>query len=482
MKTYVVSSFLMASFPLLGAAAVTTFTDGVTIGSTNTVDATSFAVGLNNEANHSSVAFGESLSVLGWNSIAVGYTVAIDNASAGSGVFGEFSSIKNSAYSFTYGSSNSIDNQNMGFIAGSGNSSWAPSGGWSFGNVLLGIDNKINPTNSLNVDDVRGSVLIGVKNQSWETQSWVFGMGNEGQENTVILGTYNQTVANAALIVGTGTYNEATSTASRSNGLVVLRNGTVVIPSGNLELGTGTGNGVLTTSEGLNLISNHLSTNGYVKNEMTANYGVSNGGLLAIGSQAKASANASLAIGHLASATNVASTALGAGTSSTGVGSSAVGYSSQANGNASIALGATNQVDGAHSAALGYGLNVEGYRQVVIGVFNEQQIDPSTTEWLDTDYLFSVGNGSGVSSSTYSSRTNGLVMRKNGQTSLINKYWDRESPESVPSVPEASNGEALNVEGHSVLNGNAKVKGDTVLEGKVTLSQPQGDISMGIYN
>ena len=65
---------------------------------------------------------------------------------------------------------------------------------------------------------------------------------------------------------------------------------------------------------------------------------------------------------------------------------------------------------------------------------------------------------------------------------MKNKYWSASTPTAVPTnATEASNGEALSVEGHAVIKGNTILKGNTLLEGKVTLAQPQGDISMGVY-
>jgi hypothetical protein len=62
---------------------------------------------------------------------------------------------------------------------------------------------------------------------------------------------------------------------------------------------------------------------------------------------------------------------------------------------------------------------------------------------------------------------------------LTNKAWSLNN--SIAASLENSNGQALVVEGHSVLKGNTTIQGDTLINGRVTIAVPQGDISMGIY-
>lgn len=76
-------------------------------------------------------------------------------------------------------------------------------------------------------------------------------------------------------------------------------------------------------------------------------------------------------------------------------------------------------------------------------------------------------------------RSNAITTLKNGQTTLTNKAWNADN--SVPAGNENSHGQALVVEGHSLLKGNTTIQGNTVINGRVTITVPQGDISMGIY-
>jgi hypothetical protein len=90
--------------------------------------------------------------------------------------------------------------------------------------------------------------------------------------------------------------------------------------------------------------------------------------------------------------------------------------------------------------------------------------------------LFELGNGAPEYAVDFwsSNYSNAITTLKNGQTTLTNKAWlNRDSGISATADPSSattdSGGEALVVEGH------------TRLKGKVTIEEPQGDISMGIY-
>lgn len=147
--------------------------------------------------------------------------------------------------------------------------------------------------------------------------------------------------------------------------------------------------------------------------------------------------------------------------------------------------------------SIGFGQGVANYQNdysVVIGSNLASSSMHSLTigrtakwgPWWDNDWqwdqpLLNLGNGetsedTNVTPHSYSSA---LITLKNGQTTLTNKFWDEAAPTGslltetpggdVVSPVQASHGEALVVEGH------------TRLRGKVTIEQPQGDISMGIY-
>lgn len=513
------------------------FSNGVSIGSGNTVDAWSLAIGSDSAAERKSVAAGHDVLLSGFRSLGAGENLTMDSDSGNSVIFGEGSTMTQSYAMFVSGMTNTSTRQNAGLIVGNYNSAWQPSSpalGVGDSNVILGCDNHINENPLTASLDTYGIVLMGIGNKTQQTQSWVMGMGNIGQTNTVTLGTYNQTVANAALIVGNGA-----SDTARSNGLVVLQNGTVQIPSGSLQLGS---ESALTPTGATALFSSHLSTNGYLKNDNNPSFGfgVSNGAIISVGGASKASAasaqaigvwsnasgvnaatygfatfaagnsssafgasskaygNSSVAVGNSAQSVANFSTALGYSTKAEGensvaIGSAsraqnlsalAIGHAAYAEGNASASIGYVTQANGEQSYSIGYWTQAKSLGEMVIGRYNELDTMAHSSAWYWTERMFTLGNGEDAAHPS-----NAITTLKNGRTTLINKFWDSDQRTETPSNSmEASDGEALVVEGHAVHEGNTvhkgntKLEGDTVLDGKVTLSQPQGDISMGIYN
>jgi hypothetical protein len=155
----------------------------------------------------------------------------------------------------------------------------------------------------------------------------------------------------------------------------------------------------------------------------------------------------------------------------------------------SVALGGVmNAAIGAYSYALGSKVTSTSAYSFVIGSQNlsRTNIYPSSefpwdgtgpdvsnsTEWIEESTLLEVGNGNPAAATLETS--NAITTLKNGQTTLTNKAWKSRpvstSPLADPGAPSTdSGGNALVVEGH------------TVLRGKVVIEQAQGDISMGIY-
>lgn len=171
---------------------------------------------------------------------------------------------------------------------------------------------------------------------------------------------------------------------------------------------------------------------------------------------ANANANSSIAIGMGSTANANSSLALMSGLSE----SSAV-YSVAMSG------GLTK---GYYSFATGVGSEATSFRSTSLGSFTHNQANESTSVWNENESILTVGNGNDVNN-----RSNAITTLKNGQTTLTNKAWKANvaaSPSQTLVDPPAttdSGGNALVVEGH------------TILKGKVVIEQAQGDISMGIY-
>ena len=167
----------------------------------------------------------------------------------------------------------------------------------------------------------------------------------------------------------------------------------------------------------------------------------------------QAYAASSVAIGGIDEIHGGANYALGVGSAALG------GQMNMASGNYSVAMGSKVTSSSAYSFAIGSQ-----------NLSSSNSITPiEDTEWLEESALLEVGNGN-PDAATFET-SNAITTLKNGQTTLTNKAWkaNPSAPLADPDPPTDSGGNALVVEGH------------TVLKGKVVIEQVQGDISMGIY-
>ena len=140
-----------------------------------------------------------------------------------------------------------------------------------------------------------------------------------------------------------------------------------------------------------------------------------------------------------------------------------------ANGDCSTAMSFGNS-NGVYSMASGFQTNAQSLSCAALGSYNISW--GSVDLWMELDPIFLVGNGTVEDISIPS---NAITTLKNGQTTLTNKAWNNRDTATVSATADPttedtdSGGNALVVDGHTVLNG------------KVTIAVPQGDISMGIY-
>ena len=191
----------------------------------------------------------------------------------------------------------------------------------------------------------------------------------------------------------------------------------------------------------------------------------------AIGQNAVASGLCSLAVGNGVTASGYYSIASGYNSSSTGYYCIAAGSNSIAAGTYSFARGYSASAVGLAANAMGWGTSARARAETAIGNYNLES-NPISQSAINGLYgLFRVGNGV-----TTLSRSDAMTVLMNGQTTLTNKAWKANvaaDPTQALVDPPASDtdsgGNALVVDGHTVLNG------------KVIISVPQGDISMGIY-
>ncbi len=123
----------------------------------------------------------------------------------------------------------------------------------------------------------------------------------------------------------------------------------------------------------------------------------SDGNAVALGKEAEASWAYATAIGYQSLATKWSATAIGQETQATSLYATAIGYQSVASGN--------------NSVALGNGTSAQSHSSLAVGRYNYTTGDASN--WVLTDPLFVVGNGSSLAS-----RKNALVVLKNGNVKI----------------------------------------------------------------
>jgi Head domain of trimeric autotransporter adhesin len=194
---------------------------------------------------------------------------------------------------------------------------------------------------------------------------------------------------------------------------------------------------------------------------------------IASGHNATASGMFSIASGTNALASGVQSVAIGQNATATGMFSQAIGNTVSATGAYSYARGSGSTAAGVFSNAIGYQSSARGRAEFVVGTGNLESPTVSNGFIANSlNGLFRVGNG------VSSARSDAMTVLFNGQTTLTNKEW-----KTATSAAPASAAAALaNPASTTDSDGNALVvEGHTLLKGKVTLAVPQGDISMGIY-
>ncbi|MES2776950.1 MAG: tail fiber domain-containing protein [Bacteroidota bacterium] len=134
---------------------------------------------------------------------------------------------------------------------------------------------------------------------------------------------------------------------------------------------------------------------------------------VAMGYNNIASANAAVALGASNIASGSYSTALGYFTKATGDYSTTIGNNSKAYGTCSFAGGFLSRANGQFSIALGDNSTAQSYASMAIGRYNDSITGSSTTAWVETDPLLTVGNGT-----SNASRRNVLTVLKNGNVGL----------------------------------------------------------------
>ncbi len=287
--------------------------------------------------------------------------------------------------------------------------------------------------------------------------STAFGQANTASaSNSVTWGTNNQVNSFCATVLGhnstIGAGQNTTSIVStdelfkigngpdagnRSDAFLILKNGTITAPSLTNALITTAGNKALITKEYLDANAGSSSGlealdegNGFgwrLIGRNAANYGnIGNGavdlahatGPYNIG----ATGSLSFAVGYNSRASNQNSAAFGKGSLASGVNSIAFGLITVASGYTSTSLGRGTNSSGSFSIASGYYCTSSGqgsfttnrrnvansFASTVIGNYATVGVGQDPLNFVSTDELFKIGNGS-----TYGSNSDALTIYKN---------------------------------------------------------------------
>jgi len=413
----------------------------------------------------------------GFSNAASGSYALYANTTGGSNTATGMQSLRSN----TIGSSNTASGMFALYsnTTGSGNTALGKSAAYA---NTLGNNNVAVGTNAAYYQ-ANGSTALTNSQSSIYIGAYVKGKDNN-DSNSIVIGSNavgegaNTTVIGNSVTTKTHIYGELVSSTATIGGYPVLT----------AKSGT---NSSLTNSATLALGNNaRASQQGAIAIGLWSTASMSSA--LALGDYSCASANNATAIqgsyasGEFAFATNRGyaggdySLAMAVGQAG-GFASIAIGgfnkgtwQSNRAMGIGSVALGGRmNQATGDYAYALGHRVAATSAYGFVVGSQNLSSSDAITyignTGWLEDSTLLEVGNGNPDAAAFETS--NAITTLKNGQTTLTNKAW-KANPTAPLADPEPitdSGGNALVVEGH------------TVLKGKVVIEQAQGDVAMGIY-
>jgi hypothetical protein len=121
----------------------------------------------------------------------------------------------------------------------------------------------------------------------------------------------------------------------------------------------------------------------------------------------------STATGNQTIATGIVSTAMGYFTTAGGHSSTSMGIGTAATGDYSTALGASTIASGAYSTSMGGFTAAKSAYETVIGSWNTDYTPASSINWIATDRLFTIGNGT-----SFSLKSDAMVVLKNGNTGI----------------------------------------------------------------
>jgi len=237
------------------------------------------------------------------------------------------------------------------------------------------------------------SFALGAGSKVFKSDSYAFGAG--------------------AIAAGTGSFSFGSAgrdtAAAVSNGVFTAAMGdfSLAIGQGTRSVGTGSvGIGMNNSSGGefSSAMGFENSSSGRFSSTFGADNTASGGYSIAMGNNSKASGKWAAALGHGVEASGLDAVAIGSVAYSINDGTGEV-YSSP-----TIA-------SGIGSVALGNGVSAQAFASHVVGRQNVESDSYSTNSWVETDPVFVIGNGKGVTAGI-PNRSNAMVVLKNGNVGL----------------------------------------------------------------
>lgn len=241
--------------------------------------------------------------------------------------------------------------------------------------------------------------------------------------------------ANNSTALGASTASKPFSTAMGGNSLA---NGDYSIAGGNSSIASGYASlaiGELNQSTAPGAIA--LGSQNKANNWFSA----------AIGYNNESSGECSVALNLMTKAQGMNSLAAGSETVASGYCSFSMGENSIASGDYSMAMGGDAQAIGPFSTAFGWQTKAQGYNQFVIGRYNTPTGNPNSP--VATDDLFIIGAG--------------------------------ESSEDTYNVFTVKNNGDMTVNGRTTFNSTTTFNSNLKVNSSFRI-QPQGDLSMGVFN
>lgn len=259
----------------------------------------------------------------------------------------------------------------------------------------------------------------------WYPDKAAFRVGfvNGAQWDLANIGNYSfasgiSTKASDYASMATGDQTTASNYASTAMGFQTTASGDISIAMGNGTIASGDHS----TSMGIG--SNASGYTSFATGNFTDALGNNS---TAMGSQTEASGENSTALGYYTIASGWSSIALGTNTNASGASSIAMGSNTFAVGANTTAIGTDAQANAEFSVVIGETVVANSWNSISLGRQNNPITTSPTTNWILTEPLLIVGNGTGPSD-----KKNALVILKNGNMGIGTNNPTR--PLSFPAV------------------------------------------------